>query len=515
MKSQKKSIVMSKRRIGGFVASAMVLTALMLPTYSAQAFEYITADTGESVGNLVEISNVRVSNVTATSADITFDYKLDSSKMGYYRKNDGKLHRATKADIERVCFVVDVQQIMSITVDAWLPTPGPVWYPGVQVPYICDNATNDADLTQEIQQDIYGIHHNASFTLDGKEVGTATYASFYRTGNIAGKDLADRDSVTISLKYLRPNTFYGNRNIPNSVWGRSDGISGMYDFSDTVGYLDPFYKGKRASTGVPDGILLTLFGLTYQLNGDLSNSGQSFNVDTDVMYVGAQVDYKDGMVDERTGYEFTFPVMYNATHVPNFTTRATDQLVFRDVSVSTPHVDDIRWLADRGISTGWKEAGGSSTFRGMSPVVRQDMAAFLRREARNRGVGDAASWQPSAADWKRFRDVDRNTPHAEDILWFAHASISEGWKEADGTSTFRGMSPVVRQDMAAFLKRLAARAGKDGGVKPKTDFTDVTAATPHMADVQWLGGSGISQGYRNNCVLAICVPHCEQCFSAG
>ncbi|WP_129880688.1 hypothetical protein [Bifidobacterium pseudolongum] len=35
-------------------------------------------------------------------------------------------------------------------------------------------------------------------------------------------------------------------------------------------------------------------------------------------------------------------------------------------------------------------------------------------------------------------------------------------------------------------------------MKPKTDFTDVTAATPHMADVQWLGGSGISQGYRNN-----------------
>ena len=133
----------------------------------------------------------------------------------------------------------------------------------------------------------------------------------------------------------------------------------------------------------------------------------------------------------------------------------------------------------------------------MSPVVRQDMAAFLRREARNRGVADAASWQPSAADWKRFRDVDRNTPHAEDILWLAHAGISEGWKEADGSFTFRGMSPVVRQDMAAFLKRLAARAGRDGGVKPKTDFTDVTSRTPHVAEVQWLGGSGISQGYRN------------------
>ena len=25
----------------------------------------------------------------------------------------------------------------------------------------------------------------------------------------------------------------------------------------------------------------------------------------------------------------------------------------------------------------------------------------------------------------------------------------------------------------------------------------MTNATPHVADVQWLGGSGISQGYRN------------------
>ncbi|RYQ55911.1 Ig-like domain-containing protein, partial [Bifidobacterium pseudolongum] len=170
---------------------------------------------------------------------------------------------------------------------------------------------------------------------------------------------------------------------------------------------------------------------------------------------------------------------------------------FTDVSGSTPHSQDILWLAAAGVSTGYTNADGSFRFEGMTVVYRQDMAAFLRREARNRGVGDAASWKPSAADWKRFRDVDRNTPHAEDILWLAHAGISTGWKEADGTSTFRGMSPVARQDMAAFLKRLAAKAGKDGGVKPKTDFTDVTAATPHRAEIQWLGGSGISQGYRN------------------
>ncbi|MCF2562490.1 S-layer homology domain-containing protein, partial [Bifidobacterium boum] len=93
---------------------------------------------------------------------------------------------------------------------------------------------------------------------------------------------------------------------------------------------------------------------------------------------------------------------------------------------------------------------GSYSFRGMDPVRRQDMAAFLRREATLMGVPGAASWKPSDKDWKRFRDVSRDTPHAEDVLWLAHANVSTGY--ADGT--FGGMLPVYRQDMAAFLHRL-------------------------------------------------------------
>ena len=98
-----------------------------------------------------------------------------------------------------------------------------------------------------------------------------------------------------------------------------------------------------------------------------------------------------------------------------------------------------------------------------------------------------------------FADVRQgDTPHAADIQWLADNGISGGWLESNGTYTFRGMSPVVRQDMAAFLKRLADAAGKSGGVKPKTDFTDVAVGkTPHWAEVQWLGGSGVSQGYKN------------------
>ncbi|PLS27544.1 internalin [Bifidobacterium anseris] len=173
---------------------------------------------------------------------------------------------------------------------------------------------------------------------------------------------------------------------------------------------------------------------------------------------------------------------------------------FTDVSASTPHEADINWLSDSGITKGYANSDGTTRFEGMTRVYRQDMAAFLRREAVKRGIGDAKTWKPSAADWNTFRDVNRGTPHAEDILWLAHAGISTGWKEKDGSSTFRGMSPVVRQDMAAFLRRLAKLGGKDGGVTPKYDFRDVKftdpGKTPHADDIAWLAGSGISEGWK-------------------
>lgn len=192
-------------------------------------------------------------------------------------------------------------------------------------------------------------------------------------------------------------------------------------------------------------------------------------------------------------FDFAKPVTGNVTVFAQWQPR----IVFSDVTDKTPHFEDIIWLADNGISTGWLMADGRYEFRGMDTVKRQDMAAFLRRLAAKHNIAGAKDFKPTAADWKRFRDVNEKTPHAEDILWLAKAGISTGWREKDGTFTFRGMDTVKRQDMAAFLYRLADKAGKAGGVRPKTDFTDVTAKTPHYKDVEWLGGSGISQGYRN------------------
>lgn len=44
---------------------------------------------------------------------------------------------------------------------------------------------------------------------------------------------------------------------------------------------------------------------------------------------------------------------------------------FEDVNASTPHSEDIQWLADNGITEGWVDATGKRTFRGMDTVKRQ------------------------------------------------------------------------------------------------------------------------------------------------
>lgn len=162
-------------------------------------------------------------------------------------------------------------------------------------------------------------------------------------------------------------------------------------------------------------------------------------------------------------------------------------LTFNDVDVTTPHQEDIVWLAENGISTGYP--GG--LFKPMTDVYRQDMAAFLYRLA---GKPDYA---PTPADKARFKDVNDQTPHAKEIYWLAASGISTGY--LDGT--FKPLAPVVRQDMAAFLRRLAKVMGdpESESWKPQNTnaFPDVTAQTDHREDILWLAETEISEGYPN------------------
>ena len=176
------------------------------------------------------------------------------------------------------------------------------------------------------------------------------------------------------------------------------------------------------------------------------------------------------------------------------------KLSFTDVDESTYHYDDILWLATNKVTTGWDVENGQKEFRPYVDVARCDMAAFIRRLAVSNNWLDAATWKPSEEDWNTFTDIDADSPHAEDVLWLAHTGISEGWTEEDGTKTFRPLVTVARCDMAAFLQRLASKAGvSDASSWEPSEadwtFADIDANSPHAKEVLWLAHSGVSKGW--------------------
>ena len=176
------------------------------------------------------------------------------------------------------------------------------------------------------------------------------------------------------------------------------------------------------------------------------------------------------------------------------------RLSFVDVNEATDHYDDILWLATNKVTAGWDVENGQKEFRPYVDVARCDMAAFIRRLAVSNNWLDAATWKPSEEDWNTFTDIDKNSPHAEDVLWLAHTGISEGWTEEDGTKTFRPLITVARCDMAAFLQRLASKQGlSDASTwepgEADWTFADIDANSPHAKEVLWLAHSGVSKGW--------------------
>lgn len=168
---------------------------------------------------------------------------------------------------------------------------------------------------------------------------------------------------------------------------------------------------------------------------------------------------------------------------------------FSDVRPSTSHFEDVIWLNYAAVTTGYDDG----TFRPMKPVARQDMAAFLFRVAKLEGLVDD-DWFPSYYYSHAFSDVTTDTPHSTEIWWLASTGISTGYDDG----TFRPTQAVTRQDMAAFLFRLANLAGKGGAtdgwmptLTQQSAFSDVDSQTPHSREIWWLASANVSTGYND------------------
>lgn len=219
-----------------------------------------------------------------------------------------------------------------------------------------------------------------------------------------------------------------------------------------------------------------------------TNTDVSYGGELDLS--GLKVDFGDGKTagpDAVTvsGYDPSKPGVQEVTLAsredPSKTVTIEVLVMFKDVDESTPHHEEIRTLLEKDITRGFPDG----TFQGMGSLNRQDLAAFLYRMA---GEPD---YEPAKADFV-FADVDESTPHYREILWAAKHGVVEGFTAADGTRTFGGYSPILRQDLAAMLWRLAGEPDAGGA-----SFPDVTEATPHATAVEWAKSAGVTTGFED------------------
>lgn len=157
--------------------------------------------------------------------------------------------------------------------------------------------------------------------------------------------------------------------------------------------------------------------------------------------------------------------IYRLAGQPYFEEPATSP--FTDITPETQFYKEITWLASTGISTGYPDG----TFRPLTPVARDAMAAFMNRFSGTYCSIEAARNFP-APTTPPFTDVPVDLQFARDIAWMKEAGISTGYPDG----TYRPFLPVARDAMAAFMQRLDAYNGREGGCTPP-----VPAGNP------WLG----------------------------
>ena len=177
-----------RKTITAFAAVIVTAAAMLAGANTAMAAD-------ETAPDLPKITNVKVTDVGAHSANVSFDYDLTP------------LGKSVLSNLKNVCFIVDVQRFTDIT-----PISEPHWAGNGKV-YTCKGGTDDSDLTQDTYKSIYGVHQDATYVTDENNKATvkATGQAYYRYDNDSW-DGKTKGTVTIPVIGLTANTLYGNKN---------------------------------------------------------------------------------------------------------------------------------------------------------------------------------------------------------------------------------------------------------------------------------------------------------------
>ncbi|MDK9331292.1 S-layer homology domain-containing protein [Propionibacterium freudenreichii] len=154
---------------------------------------------------------------------------------------------------------------------------------------------------------------------------------------------------------------------------------------------------------------------------------------------------------------------------------------FTDVAPSNMYFTEIQWAAANNVTTGWKNADGTASFRPLDTTHRDAMAAFLYRLS-----GSPSYTAPATSP---FTDVNPSNQFYKEICWLASQNITTGWPDG----SFRPLDNVNRDAMAAFLYRYSQVSGFQAPAA--SPFADVTPGSQFYTEMSWLSANGISTGW--------------------
>ena len=330
----------------------------------------------------------------------------------------------------------------------------------------------------------YSSYHQLGTELGNKVLNKLNALGLSNRGNQWGDYLTYPDGSAGDYLSVIRNTRAGG--VPG-VLIEHGFISNSHDASllSSASYLKQL--GVADATAIAEQLGLSIESPLYGFSDIYASTDHSSEIGW-LAAAGISTGYSDGSfgcMREVTRQDFA-AFLYRLAGSPSYTPTSSDKAKFSDVTASSTFAKEIWWMASVGITTGFSDG----TFRGMSSVTRQDMAAFLRRYAAKFLDSSASSWS-SKSSTVHFSDVNSSTPHYEDILWLGTVGVTTGFSNG----TFGGTSNVMRQDMAAFLYRLNNLPGYSATDKDKKAFSDVSASTAHANAIWWMASKGISTGY--------------------
>ena len=329
---------------------------------------------------------------------------------------------------------------------------------------------------------------NALVTLDGSNSTTPTGALTYRWEQTSGP------SVTLSSATVVKPTF-------------TPTAAGTYVFKLTVSSSTGTATGTVTITATapqnpvanagPDQSVYTGDQVTLDASGSTNPNPGTTLTYAWTQISGAAVTLSNATIAKPTfiapitegTYVFQLTVASaGLSSTDTMTVTATKEVIsFTDVDANNQFYTEIMWLADQGVTTGWKLSNGTREFRPVQPVARDAMAAFLYRLA-----GSPAYTPPTTSP---FTDVGTDNVYYKEIAWLNSTQITTGYPDG----TYRPLESVNRDAMAAFLYRYAGKVlGEDTSSfeTPSTaDFSDVATTNLFFREIAWLDSTQITTGY--------------------